>query len=91
VTYVHAEDVQVHGHCIVKMFLTVTTTVPAEPEGLTLLIPEPAIGHEPEPVPSASHPHNICLYKNSVATGCCNLQKFHIHYVDIKGMWESSY
>jgi hypothetical protein len=25
----------------------------------TLLIPKPAIGHDPEPVPSTSHPHNL--------------------------------
>jgi hypothetical protein len=28
-------------------------------EGSTPLISKPAIGHDPEPVPSTSHPHNI--------------------------------
>jgi hypothetical protein len=30
----------------------------AEPEGSTLLMAKPATGHDPEPVPSTSHPHN---------------------------------
>jgi hypothetical protein len=36
-----------------------TNTVLAEHEGLTPLIPKSAIGHNPESVPSTSHPHNL--------------------------------
>jgi hypothetical protein len=31
----------------------------AESEGSTPLIQKPATGHDPEPVPSTSHPHNL--------------------------------
>jgi hypothetical protein len=31
----------------------------AEPESSTPLVPKPATGHDPEPVPTTSHPHNI--------------------------------
>jgi len=33
--------------------------VVAEPKGSTPLTPKPAIGHDPEPVPSTSHPHYL--------------------------------
>jgi hypothetical protein len=36
-----------------------TNTLAAAPEGSTPLIPKPAIGHDPEPVPSTSHPLNL--------------------------------
>jgi hypothetical protein len=31
--------------------------VVVDPEGSTPLIPKPAIGHDPDPVPSTCHPH----------------------------------
>jgi len=31
----------------------------AEHKGSTLLISKPAFGHDPEPVPSTTHPHNL--------------------------------
>jgi hypothetical protein len=34
-------------------------TVVAEPEGSTPLIPKLIFGHDPEPILSASHPHNL--------------------------------
>jgi hypothetical protein len=37
----------------------VTDSLVAEPEGSTPLIPEPATGHDPEPVPSTSHLHSL--------------------------------
>jgi hypothetical protein len=39
--------------------LLFSNDVVTEPEGSTPLIPKPAIGHDPEPVPSTSHPHNL--------------------------------
>jgi hypothetical protein len=36
-----------------------TNIVAAEPEGSTPPTPKPTAGHHPEPVPSASHPHNL--------------------------------
>jgi len=30
-----------------------------EPEGSTPLMPKLAIGHDPEAIPSTSHPHNL--------------------------------
>jgi hypothetical protein len=38
-----------------------TNSLVAEPEGSTPLIPNPAIGHDPEPVPSISRPHSPFL------------------------------
>jgi len=38
-----------------------TSTVAAEPQGSTPLIPNPATAHVPEPVPSTFHPHNLFL------------------------------
>jgi hypothetical protein len=35
------------------------TTAVAEPGGSTPLLSELAIGHDPKPVPSNSHPHNL--------------------------------
>jgi virulence-associated protein VagC len=35
----------------------VTISPVAEPEGSTPLIPKPATAHDPEPVPSTSHPN----------------------------------
>jgi hypothetical protein len=34
------------------------TNVVTETEGSAPLIPKPDTGHDPEPVPSTSHPHN---------------------------------
>jgi hypothetical protein len=34
----------------------------AEPESSTPLIPKPATGHDPEPVPFTSHPHTLRPY-----------------------------
>jgi len=36
-----------------------TNIVVADTGGITPLIPKPANGHDPEPVPSTSHPHNL--------------------------------
>jgi hypothetical protein len=36
---------------------TKTTALEAESKGTALLVPKLAIGHHPEPVPSASQPH----------------------------------
>jgi len=35
--------------------------VVADPQGSTLLIPKPATGHDPEPLPLFSDPHNLSL------------------------------
>jgi hypothetical protein len=41
-----------HYHVIVRLLV-------AEPEGWTPPVPNPAIGHDPETVPSTSHDHNL--------------------------------
>jgi hypothetical protein len=42
-----------------------TNTVAAEHSSSTLLIPQPATGHDPEPVPFTSDPPNPSLYTPS--------------------------
>ena len=37
----------------------ITNSVVAEHKGSTLQIPQPTPAHDPEPVPSTSHPHNL--------------------------------
>jgi hypothetical protein len=39
-----------------------TNSLIAEPDGSTQLIPSPATRHDPESVPSTSHPHNPFPY-----------------------------
>jgi hypothetical protein len=41
--------------------ILLTDAVVAEPEGSTLLIPEPVNGHDPEPVPSSSQTHTLIV------------------------------
>jgi hypothetical protein len=36
-----------------------TNSLVEKPEGSTQLIPKSATGHDPEPVPSISHPHSL--------------------------------
>jgi hypothetical protein len=56
---------QLPGNELVTAQSTAVAWVPryvglsAEPEGSTQLLPKPAIGYDPEPDPSSSHPHNL--------------------------------
>jgi len=43
----------------IELRLILNNSLVAEPEGSTPLIPKPATAHDPEPVPSTSHPHNL--------------------------------
>ena len=37
----------------------ITKSMVAEHKGSTLLVPKPTTAHDPHPVPSISHPHNL--------------------------------
>ena len=42
-----------------KISQEITNCLVAEPDGSTPLIAKPVTAHDPEPVPSTSHPHNL--------------------------------
>jgi hypothetical protein len=41
------------------MVYQVTNSLVVQPKGSTLLVPNPATGHDLNPVPSTFHPHNL--------------------------------
>jgi hypothetical protein len=48
------------GAVIIKNILSITNKYThSRTQNTTLIIPKPAIGHEPDPVPPTFHPHNL--------------------------------
>jgi hypothetical protein len=46
-----------HPQCLLPLIWETKFQTHTKPEGLTLLVPKPAIGHDPEPVTSNSYPN----------------------------------